>query len=93
MTAFLPKVAITRMTEIRSAWIDWMGQTTRAGREMSQELLWQAAEQQRRFTVSAVQGWMEHNARIMEITMRVAQESFRPFANRSANSADRGNAR
>jgi DNA repair exonuclease SbcCD ATPase subunit len=91
--ASLSKAAVTTMTEIRSAWIEWMRQTTRTGTQMSQELLEQAAEQQRRFAADVMQGWMEHNARIMDITARVARESFRPVANRSANSVDRGNAR
>jgi hypothetical protein len=66
-----------------------MGHTTRAGAQTSQELLWQAAEQQRRFASDVMQGWMEHNARIMDITARVARESFRPFVNLSASSTDR----
>jgi hemerythrin superfamily protein len=86
--ASLPKVAVGAMTEIRSGWIEWMSQTTRAGTQMSQDLVRQAAEQQQRFAAGAVQGWMEHNARMMQITMRVAQESFRPFVYRSAGSDD-----
>jgi hemerythrin HHE cation binding domain-containing protein len=84
--AALPKVALDAATEIRSAWSEWIGQTTRAGAQTSQELLRQAAEQQRRLAATAIQGWMEHNARIMQITMRVAQEGFRPFANRTGGS-------
>ena len=76
------------MTEIRSAWIEWMGQTTLAGTQMSQELLRQTAEQQRRFAANAMQGWMDHNARVMQITMRMTQEGFRPFASRSASPDD-----
>jgi hypothetical protein len=91
--AALPKVAVDAMTDIRSTWIEWVSQTARAGTQLSQDLVRQAAEQQQRFAASAVQGWMAHNARIMEITMRAAQESFRPFANRSAGSDDRGRAR
>ena len=79
----LPKVAVDAMTEIRSAWIEWMSQTTRAGTPPSQDLVRQAAEQQQRFAVCAVQNWMEHNARMMQITMRIAQEGFRPVINRS----------
>ena len=79
----LPKVAVDAMTEIRSAWIEWMSQTTRAGTQLSQDLVRQAAEQQQRFAVGAVQNWMEHNARMMQITMRMAQEGFRPVINRS----------
>jgi hypothetical protein len=71
--AALPKVVVGAMTEIRSVWIEWIGQTTHAGAQMSQELFRHAVEQQRRFAAAAVQGWMDHNARIMGITMRMAQ--------------------
>ena len=84
--AALPKVALDAATEIRSAWIEWLGQTTRVGAQTSQEFLRQAAEQQRRLAATAMQGWMEHNARIMQISMRVAQEGFRPFATRTGGS-------
>lgn len=84
--ASLPNVAVGAMMDIRTAWLELMSQTTRAGTQMSQDLLRQAAEQQQRFSADAVQGWMEHNARVMQITMRVAQEGFRPFATRSAPS-------
>lgn len=88
--ASLPTSAVSAMTEIRSAWMGWMGQTTRTGTQMSQALLRQVAEQQQRFASDAVQGWMECNARVMQITMRLAQEGTRPFANRfAAGSKDR----
>jgi hypothetical protein len=77
--ATLPGAAIGSMTEIRSMWTEWMGQTTRAGTQMSRDLLWQAAEQQQRFVTSAMQGWMERNARAMRITMDMTQTTFRPF--------------
>jgi hypothetical protein len=35
-----------------------------------------------------MQGWMRHNARVMQITMRVAQEGLRPFATRFGADAD-----
>jgi hypothetical protein len=78
--AALPKAAVSAMTDIRSAWIDLMGQTT----QMSQDLLQQGAEQQQRFAANMVGSWMEHNARVMQITMRVAQEGFQPFVDRSS---------
>jgi len=78
--AALPKAAVSAMTDIRSAWIDWMGQTT----QMSQDLLRQRAEQQQRFAADAVRNWVEHNARVMQITMRVTQEGFWPIADRSS---------
>jgi hypothetical protein len=91
--ASLPKATISAMTEIRSTWLEWLGQTTRAGTRLSQELVLRAAEQQRQFAADAMQGWMEHNARVMGITMRAAEEGFRPFFDRSAGSDNRRNAR
>jgi hypothetical protein len=91
--ATLPKVAVGAMTEIGSAWIDWIGQTTRAGTQMSQRILWQALEQQQRIVVNAMQGWMDRNANAMTITMQVAQQGFRPFANRTGGSAKRDSGR
>ena len=87
--ASLPSVAIGAMTQVRSAWIDWVGQTALARTRLSQELLQQAAEQQRRFAAHAVQSWVEQNARIMEITMGVAQESLSRFTPRSGVRSDK----
>lgn len=84
--AGLPSLAVNALTEIRSAWMEWVGQTTRAGAQMSKEMLLQAVERQRRFSTEAVQGWVENNARVMQITMRMAQEGVRPFAIRPARS-------
>jgi iron-sulfur cluster repair protein YtfE (RIC family) len=84
----LPEVAVDAMAEIRSTWIEWMGQTTLAGTQISQELLRQAAERQQRFAAEAVQGWMKQNARVMQISMRVVQEGLRPFATRFVADAD-----
>jgi hypothetical protein len=82
----LPGVAVSAMTEARSAWIEWMSQTMRAGARISQELMLQSAEQQQRFVADAAQRWMEHNARILKITNQAAQEGLRLSANRSAGS-------
>ena len=80
--AALPDAGVGVMTEIRSAWIGWIGQTTLAGTQMSQDLLRQLADQHRRFAVEAMQGWMVHNARVMHTTLLLAQAGLRPFANR-----------
>jgi hypothetical protein len=82
--AALPGAAIDAMAEIRSTWMEWMGQTTRAGTQMSRDLLWQAAEQQQRFVTNAIEGWMEQNARVMRITMDMTQTTFRPFVDLAA---------
>ncbi|MFL5258052.1 MAG: hemerythrin domain-containing protein [Rhodopila sp.] len=84
----LPRAAAGAMTDFRSAWLDWMNQTTRVGTQVSQELLRQTAEQQRRFAADAMQCWVDHNTRVMQITMRMAQEGLRPFFNRSADGSD-----
>jgi iron-sulfur cluster repair protein YtfE (RIC family) len=92
--ASLSNVVLGAMTEIRSAWTAWMGKTTLAGMQMSQELMGQAAERQRRFAADAVQGWIEQNRRVMQITMRMAQDSSRPPTSRSsAGSNDRRSGR
>ena len=83
--AALPKVAVGAMTDLRSAWIDWMGQTTRASAAMSQELVLQVAERQRQFAVEAMQCWMEHNARIIKITTEVVQKGLHLSTTRSSD--------
>jgi hypothetical protein len=87
--AALPKAAVSAMTDIGSAWIDLMGQTT----QMSQDLLQQSAEQQQRFAANVVRSWVEHNARVMQITMRAAQEGFQFVDRSSARFEDHGSGR
>jgi hypothetical protein len=77
----LPHAGVA-MTEIRSAWVGWVSQTTLAGTRMSQDLLRQLADQHRRLTVEAVEGWTVHNALVMHTTLLLAQACLRPFANR-----------
>ena len=86
--AALPQAALGAMQEIRSAWVEWMSQTALTGTQISQDLMRQATEQQRRFAAEAMQGWMKQNARVMQITMRVAQEGWRPFADRFEANSD-----
>jgi iron-sulfur cluster repair protein YtfE (RIC family) len=81
--ASLPGVAIGAMTQFRSAWIEWVGRSALASTRISQQLLQQAAEQQRRFAANAMQSWVEQNARFMEITMGVARESLSRSTTRS----------
>jgi Hemerythrin HHE cation binding domain len=79
----LPRVAAGAITDIQAAWLDWMNQAALAGTRLSRELLRQTAEQQQRLVVQSMQRWMDQNARIMQVTMRAAQEGLRPFLNRS----------
>jgi hypothetical protein len=71
-----------RCRGVPSAWIEWIGQAARASASLSQELVLQAAEWQRQFAADAVQGWMEHNTRLMKIGIHVAQAGLRLSPNR-----------
>lgn len=77
----LPDAVVDPMTAIRSAWMDWMGQTTCAGTQMSQDLLRQVAEQQRQFAATAMEGWMT--------TLHLTQAALYPFINRSTDGSTR----
>jgi iron-sulfur cluster repair protein YtfE (RIC family) len=81
----LPRITVGAMTDFRSAWIEWVGQTTRASASLSQELVLLAAERQRQFAADAVQGWMEHNNRLMKTAIDMAQEVLRLSANHSSD--------
>jgi hypothetical protein len=84
--AFLSKITLGAMTDIRSAWIDWMDQMTLIGTRLSQELLRQAAEQHRRFAADVGERWIEHNMRARQIIVRRAQGDFPASENRPAGS-------
>jgi hypothetical protein len=86
--AALPGVAAGAMNEIRSASIEWMRQTTQAGTEMSRQLLRQAAEQQQQLAAYTARSWMDYNSRIMQITMHMAQESFRRVSTHTTADSD-----
>ncbi len=65
-----------------------VGQTSQAGMQMSQELVQQTARQQQRFATTAMQGWMEHNTRVMRIAIYMAEQGLGSFTNRSEAGAD-----
>lgn len=79
----LPRFAVGAITDMQAAWLDWVNQTALAGTRLSREILRQTAEQQQRLVVNSMQRWMDQNARIMQVTMRAAQEGLRPFLDRS----------
>jgi hypothetical protein len=87
--AGLPAAAVKAIAEIRSAWMDWMGETSRAGTQMSQDLLQKVVEQQRRFASKTIQGWMDHNARVVRTTMHLARASLHPFVKRFSDGSKR----
>jgi Hemerythrin HHE cation binding domain len=84
--ATLPRTVLGGAVEIRSAWLDWLNRTTRAGAQTSHELLQEVTERQGKFAAEAVLSWMEHNGHVLEIALRVAQENLGPFeSNREAH--------
>jgi len=83
--AAMPRIAAGAMAEFPSAWIEWIAQAARASASLSQEHMLQVAAWQRQFAADAVQGWMEHNTRLMKIGIHVAQAGLRVSPDRSSD--------
>jgi hypothetical protein len=80
-------IAARGMTEIRSAWMSWMVKAMNAHTQASQQLMRcrtprHVAEVQRGVLADAMQGWMENNARILQISRRVTEEALHPLEGR-----------
>lgn len=88
VAASRPNTPVNAVTEIRSAWMEWLDQASRAGMQMSQELVQQTAEQQQRFAAAVMQSWMTHNTRIMQLTMQMAQQRLGSLIKRSTLDSD-----
>ena len=82
--ATMPRIAAGAMAKFPSAWIELI-QAARANASLSQQLMLQAGEWQRQFAADAVQGWMEHNTRLMKIGIHVAQAGLRVSPGRSSD--------
>ena len=78
-------MAATRgMTEVGSAWMEWLGSSGGAHAQQSLQLLrcrtlQDLAHTQQSFLAGSAQGWMEHNRRVLEISRAAAEESMRAF--------------
>jgi hypothetical protein len=70
---------IGMVPEIRSAWMQWISETTLLGNRLSHDLLRQTADQNRRLIVETMEFWMAHTARIMQTTMHLGQASLQGF--------------
>jgi hypothetical protein len=81
-------VAATRgMTEMGSAWMEWLGGTTGVHAQLSQQLvrcrtMQDLAQTQRTFLAGSAQGWVEHNRRVLQISRAAAEESMRALGGR-----------
>ena len=70
---------IGMVPEVRSAWMQWISETTLLGNRLSHDLLRQIADQNRRLIVETMEFWMAHTARIMQTTMHLGQASLQGF--------------
>jgi hypothetical protein len=75
------------MTQIGSAWTEWLRESTSASTQLSQRLLrcrtmQELAETQCEFLAGSTRSWMEHNARLLQISRRVADEGLRALGGR-----------
>jgi hemerythrin-like domain-containing protein len=78
--AELPGMAADAVADIRSTWMDCLGQATLAGTQ----IFWKAAERQQQFAAETIYGWMDRNARMMLFAMNCAEQGFRPVGGRVA---------
>jgi hemerythrin-like domain-containing protein len=68
-------VSVKAMSDVRSAWMDWLGKAARTNIDASQQLLQcrsvtQVAELQRALVTNAMRNWMEGSTKVLEITQR-----------------------
>jgi len=93
MAASLPGVAAGGTTAFPAASSEWVGQTAVAGTQITQDFLRQVVRQQH-FAADALQGWIEQNTRVMQMTMHMTQTSLRYFVDCfTAGSTRRENSR
>jgi len=88
--AAFTQAATGGMTEIGSAWTEWLRESTSAGTRLSQQLLGcrslqELVETQIEFLTGSTRSWMEHHARLLQISRRVADEGLRALGGRLGN--------
>jgi phasin family protein len=80
-------IAAGGMTEMRQAWMDWLGRTLRTSARASQDLLRcstieQLAEVQRTFLKESFESLLEGSAQMLRISTRVTDDARRPIEDR-----------
>jgi hypothetical protein len=80
--ADLPGTAADSVADIRSTWVEFLGQATIAGTQISQKVFWPAAERQQQLAAETICGWMDRN--LIRFTVNCAEQNFRPFGSHSA---------
>lgn len=85
-------VSMGAMSEVSSAWMDWLGKSARTNADLSQRLIQcrtvkQLAEVQREFVTGSVRHWMERRTKVLQITQRTSQEALSPLDGRLSEAA------
>jgi len=81
-------MAATRgMAEMGSAWMEWLGGSSSVHAQLSQQLvrcrtMQEVAHTQQSFIAGSAQSWIEHNARVLQISRHVADEGLRALGGR-----------
>ena len=80
-------VSMEAMSEVGSAWAEWLGRAARTNAEMTQQLIQcrsvkQMAELQRGFVTTALRNWMEGSTKVLQITQRSSQQALSPLDGR-----------
>jgi hypothetical protein len=75
------------ITEIGSAWAQWLHASSSAGARLAEQLIrcrtvQELAETQVEFLAGSTRSWMEHNARLLQVSRRVADEGLRALGGR-----------
>ena len=71
------------VSDVSSAWMNWIGKAARTDAETAQRLircrtLHNAAEIQREFLTGTVRNWMERNAQVLEVSQRASRQALGP---------------
>ena len=85
--AALSMAATRGMTEMGSAWMEWLGGSGSIHALLSRQLLdcrtmQDLARTQQSFLAGSAQGWMEHNQRVLQISRHAAEEGMRALNGR-----------
>lgn len=79
--------SVEAMSEVRTAWMEWLGKAGRINAEASQQLIRcrsvkQVAELQREYVTTAMRNWMEASTKVLEIAQHTSKQALRPLDER-----------
>jgi hypothetical protein len=85
-------ISVRAVSEIRTAWMEWMSKASRANVTASQQLLkcrsvQQLAELQSEFVTAAMRNWMESSTKVLQISQRTSKQALAPLDTRLTEAA------